>query len=556
MREMRTIRKYSIGVDYGSLSARALIIDIDSGEEIATSIYEYPHKIMEKSLPTGEKLGIDWALQHPKDYIEGLINTIKGVINTSGIDPENVIGVGIDFTSCTILPIKNDGTPLCMLEEFEKEPHAYVKLWKHHAAQYCADHLNETAEKMGEKWLSLYGGKISSEWLVPKVMQIAEEAPHIYDASDKFIEAGDWIVWQLCGVEARSACNAGYKALWHHEMGYPSKEFFKALHPKLENIVEEKLSTDIKSLGECAGYLTAEMAEKTGLKEGTAIGVGIIDAHASVPACKIDGPGKMLMILGTSTCHMLLSKEEKAVPGSGGIVKDGILPGFFGYESGQSCVGDHFSWFVDNCVPQIYNEAAQAEGLGIHQYLTKKAHALRVGESGLLALDWWNGVRSTLMDFDLTGLMLGMTLQTKPEEIYRALIEATAYGTRQIIEAYEKSGVVVDELYGAGGIAAKNPMLMQIYADVCNKEIKISGSDQSGALGAAILGVVAAGEKISGYKDVSEAASKLGKLEDRVYKPIQENVQVYEVLFREYQKLYEYFGTGGNDVMKKLKAMK
>lgn len=550
------MKKYSIGIDYGSLSARAVIIDIHTGEELATSIYEYPHSIMETSLPTGEPLGLDWALQHPQDYIEALVYIIKEVVSISRISPEDIIGIGVDFTSCTILPVKNDGTPLCMLEEFKKEPHAYVKLWKHHAAQYCADKLNEVAENRNEDWLALYGGKISSEWLVPKVMQIVEEAPYIYEAADKIIEAGDWIVWQLCGFEARSACNAGYKALWHHSKGYPSKEFFKALHPKLENLIEDKLSTDIKDLGSCAGYLTADMAQKTGLKEGTAIAVEIIDAHASVPACKIDGPGKMLMIIGTSTCHMLLSEEERGVPGTAGIVKNGILPGFFGYEAGQSCVGDHFSWFVDNCVPINYIEEARDKKLDIHQYLTQKAQKLKVGESGLLALDWWNGVRSTLMDFDLTGLILGMTLQTKPEEIYRALIEATAYGTRQIIETFEVAEIAVNELYAAGGIAAKNPMMMQIYADVCNKEIRISGSKQSGALGSAILGAVAAGEEKSGYKDVCQAAAHLGKLEETVYKPIQENVEIYEELFREYQKLYEYFGTGGNNVMKKLKKIK
>lgn len=550
------MEKYSIGMDYGTLSARAILINIHSGEEIATSVYEYPHGVMETALPTGEPLGPNWALQHPKDYIEALTFTIKELLSISKVEPKDIIGIGIDFTSCTILPVKEDGIPLCMLKEFEREPHAYVKLWKHHAAQYCADHLNQTAEEMKEEWLSLYGGKISSEWLVPKVMQIAKEAPSIYDATDKFMEAGDWLVWQLCGKEARSACNAGYKALWHYKKGYPSSTFFKALDPKLENLVSEKLSTDIKPLGACAGYLTPEMARQTGLTEDTAIAVEIIDAHASVPACKIDGPGKMLMIMGTSTCHMLLSKEERGVPGTCGIVKDGILPGFFGYEAGQSCVGDHFSWFVKNCVSSKYIEDAKEKGMDIHQYLTEKAKKLKVGESGLLALDWWNGVRSTLMDFDLTGLILGMTLQTKPEEIYRALIEATAYGTRQIIEAFESSGVPIDELYAAGGIAAKNPMLMQIYADVCNKEIKISGSEQSGALGSAILGAVAAGTEKSGYQDVCEATSKLGKLKDVIYKPIPENVSVYEELFREYQKLYNYFGKGENNVMKKLKALK
>lgn len=550
------MKKYSIGVDYGTLSARALLIDINTGEELATSIYEYEHGVMESALPSGVKLGADWALQHPQDYIDGLCKTVKEVIEKSKVDSRDIIGIGIDFTSCTILPTMADGTPLCMIEKYKNEPHAYVKLWKHHAAQYCADILNETAKQMGEKWLDLYGGSISSEFLVPKAMQIAKEAPEIYDACEKIIEAGDWLVWQMTGVEARSACNAGYKGLYHYKNGYPSKEFFKALDHRLENIVQEKLSEDIRPIGSCAGYITKEIAEKTGLAEGTAVAVGIIDAHASVPACKIDGAGKMLMIMGTSTCHMLLSQNEMGVPGTCGIVKDGIMPDFFGYEAGQSCVGDHFSWFMKNCLPANYVDAAEKEGIDIYKYLQLKAEKLKVGESGLLALDWWNGVRSVLMDFDLSGLILGMTLQTKPEEIYRALIESTAYGTRQIIEAFEKAGVPVNELYAAGGIADKNPLAMQIYADVCNRKIMISGSSQSGALGSAIFGIAAAGEEKSGYKNVNEIALRLGKVKEVIYNPMKENVDAYEKIFREYEILHDYFGKGANDVMKRLKQIK
>ncbi|WHH56818.1 ribulokinase [Petroclostridium sp. X23] len=548
--------KYSIGVDFGTLSARALIVDVLTGEEIATSVYEYSHGIIDTVLPSGKKLGIDWALQHPRDYIEALSVTVKEVIKLSQVSNEDIIGIGIDFTSCTILPVKANGIPLCMLSEFEDEPHAYVKLWKHHAAQYCADILNETALKMKEQWISLYGGKISSEWLVPKVMQIIKEAPEVYDAADKIIEAGDWLVWQMTGIEARSACNAGYKALWHHLNQYPSKKFFKALDPRLEDLVEKKLSNQIKPLGSCAGYIKDDIAVMTGLKPGTAVAVGIIDAHASVPACRIDGPGKMLMIMGTSTCHMLLSENEVGVPGTCGIVKGGILPGLFAYEAGQSCVGDHFSWFVENCLPISYYNDAKEKGINIYKYLQEKAEKLKVGESGLIALDWWNGVRSVLMDFDLSGILVGMTLQTKSEEIYRALIEATAYGTRQIIEAFESAGVFVDELYAAGGIASKDPMTMQIYSDICNRDIKISGSSQSGALGSAIYGAIAAGSEKSGFKDLGDAIRRMGKIKDTVYKPIAENVEIYNMLFKEYKILHDYFGRSENNVMKNLKAIK
>lgn len=550
------MKRYAIGVDYGTLSARAVLIDGENGNELAVSTMDYPHGVMDNILPNGKKLGADWALQYPQDYMDCFVKTVREVLDISKVNSEDVIGIGVDFTSCTILPVLKDGTPLCMLDEYQDEPHSYVKLWKHHSAQYCADILNRIAEERGEKWLSLYGGKISSEWVVPKVMQIVKEAPHIYKACDKIIEAGDWVVWQLCGKEMRSACNAGYKALWHHKTGYPSKAFFASLDPIMENFAEEKLSTDIHPLGSSAGCITLEIAKLTGLSAKTKVAIEIIDAHASVPACGIDTAGKMLMIMGTSTCHMLLSEKEMGVPGTCGVVKDGILPGFYAYEAGQSCVGDHFSWFIQNCLPASYVDEAHRKGINIHKLLREKAEKLATGQSGLLALDWWNGVRSVLMDFDLSGMILGMTLQTKPEEIYRALIEATAYGTRNIIESFEQNGVPVNELYAAGGIALKDPMTMQIYADVCNREIKIAASEQSGAVGSAILGLIAAGEEKSGYSNVGEAIKVIGRIHDVIYQPIPENVKIYDQLFCEYKLLHDYFGMGGNDVMKRLKKIK
>ena len=328
-------------------------------------------------------------------------------------------------------------------------------------------------------------------------MQILEEAPEIYEKADRFLEATDWVTMMLCGEEKRNSCTAGYKALWHKQKGYPDKEFFKALDPRLENLVEDKLSTDIYPLGGKAGGLTKEMAERIGLLPGTAIGIGNVDAHVSVPAVGITEAGKMLMIIGTSTCDILLGTEEKIVPGMCGVVEDGVLPGFYGYEAGQSCVGDHFEWFIEECLPKYVYEEAKKSGMGIHQYLTEEASRLKVGESGLLALDWWNGNRSVLVDVDLTGMILGMTLATKPHEIYRALIEATAYGKNMIIETFEEAGVPVNELYACGGISWKNKMMMQIYADVTNKPIKISASDQTPALGAAMFGAVCSGSKIS-----------------------------------------------------------
>ncbi|MFX4304287.1 ribulokinase [Exiguobacterium sp. A1_3_1] len=549
--------KYTIGIDYGTQSGRAVLIDVETGHEVATAVKPYTHGVMDQFLPDGKtRLEHDWALQHPRDYLEVLELTIPAVVKEAGITKEQVIGLGIDFTACTILPIDVDLNPLCFREEYQHNPHSYVKLWKHHAAQDEADALNRIASEREEPFLKRYGGKISSEWMIPKVWQILNEAPSIYEAAHEILEATDWVVSQLTGKVVRNSCTAGYKAIWHKQEGYPSKEFFKALDPRLENVVEEKLSNDIAPIGAKAGELTISFAERIGLLPGTAVAVGNVDAHVAVPAVGITESGKLLMVMGTSTCHILLGEEEQVVPGMCGIVEDGVLPGLMGYEAGQSCVGDHFEWFIENCVPSDYLQEANIQGVSTHQLLTDKATMQRVGEHGLIALDWWNGNRSTLVDTNLTGVLLGATLLTKPEDIYRALIEATAYGTRTIVEAFRTSGVPVHEVYAAGGIAEKNALMMQIYADVLNMEIKISASSQTPALGSAMFGAVAAGAERGGYATITEAATKMGRVKEKTYLPIPENVEVYEALFAEYTKLYDYFGRGENDVMKRLKKIK
>lgn len=547
---------YAIGVDFGTLSGRAVLVETATGAEVADSVYEYPHAVMDKALPDGTPLGVDWALEHPQDYLDVFAHTIPEVLRKANITADAVVGVGVDFTACTLMPVKADGTPLCFLPQYAAAPHAYVKLWKHHAAQDKANRLNETAEKMNQKWLARYGGKISSEWAFPKIWQVLEEAPELYDAADYFLEAADWVIWQLTGKQTRNSCTAGYKAMWHKRDGYPGKAFFKALDARLENVVEDKMNCAITPLGCKAGEIDARAAKLTGLKEGTAVAVANVDAHVTVPAVKITGAGKLLAIMGTSTCHILLGKEEKTVPGMCGVVEDGVYPGFYGYEAGQSCVGDHFAWFIDNCLPTSYYEEAKAQNKNIHKLLREKAEKLAVGESGLLALDWWNGNRSVLVDVDLTGMLLGLTLATKPEEIYRALIEATAFGTRKIIETFRASGVPVDEFYASGGISQKDPMTMQIYADIINLPIKIAGSAQGPALGSAIFGAVAAGKAAGGYDDVFTAAGVMGKLRDEIYTPKPENVAAYNKLYAEYSQLHDYFGRGENDVMKRLKDIK
>ena len=549
--------KYALGIDFGTESGRAVLVDVADGREIATAVHPYAHGVIDERLPgSGVHLEPDWALQDPNDYLEVCKHAVPAVLRQSGVSPDDVIGIGIDFTACTIIPTLANGTPLRFLPEWRDHPHAWVKLWKHHAAQPEANKLNQIAAELGYDFLDRYGGKISSEWFVPKVMQILDEDPAIYEAAGRIIEGSDWIVWQLTGVETRNLTTAGYKGLWSKREGFPPNDFFKALDPRLENLVDEKMSRQIAELGQKAGGLSEEAARWTGLRPGTAVAVANVDAHVAVPAVTVTQPGRMVIIMGTSNCHMVLGEQEHIVPGMCGYVEDGIVPGLFGYEAGQSCVGDHFAWFTEHCVPAAYEKQAASRGISIHELLEEKAGKLRPGESGLLALDWWNGNRSVLVDVDLLGLLLGATLATKPEEIYRALIEATAYGTRMIIETFEASGVPVHEIVATGGLPDRNKLLMQIYADVSGRPISVGASGQGSALGAAMHGAVAAGKAAGGYDNIAEAAQQMARLRDEQYTPNPAAKAVYDHLYTEYVTLHDYFGRGANDVMKRLKALR
>jgi L-ribulokinase len=552
-------KKYAIGVDYGTESGRAVLVDLSDGTEVADHVTPYPHNVIDEKLPvSGVKLEYDWALQHPQDYIDVLTQSVPAVVRASGVDPADIIGLGIDFTACTMLPINKEGQPLCFEPSLAANPHSWVKLWKHHAAQDEATLINEIAASRGEAFLPRYGGKISSEWMIAKVWQILNEAPEIYEQADRFLEATDWVVSQMTGQSeiVRNSCTAGYKSIWHKQDGYPSQDFFKELDPRLVDVTETKLRGDVVALGTKAGELTAAMAERIGLVAGTAIAVGNVDAHAAVPGVGVVTPGKLVMAMGTSICHMLLGTEEKEVEGMCGVVEDGIIPGYLGYEAGQSAVGDIFAWYVEQGVPAYVEKEATQEGINVHEWLERRASAYKPGETGLLALDWWNGNRSVLVDTELNGLILGYSLLTKPEEIYRTLLEATAFGTRKIVDAFHSNGVAVEELYACGGLPQKNHLLMQIYADVTNREIKIADSKQTPALGAAMFGAVAAGADKGGYDSIVDAAKQMARVRKETFKPIAENVAVYEKLYQEYSKLHDYFGRGENDVMKRLRSIR
>ncbi|WUJ70909.1 ribulokinase [Kribbella soli] len=547
---MSPAEQFVVGVDFGTLSGRAVVVRVSDGAELGAGVHEYAHAVIDDQLPaTGKRLPPEWALQVPDDYREVLRTAVPEAVAAAGIDPAQVIGIATDFTACTMVPCLADGTPLNEVDGLADRPHSYIKLWKHHAAQPQADRINELARERGESWLPRYGGLISSEWEFAKALQLFEEDRELYDRMERWVEAADWIVWQLCGRYVRNACTAGYKGILQ-DGHYPSADFLEGLAPGFGTFVAGKLEHPIGQLGSAAGTLTAEASEWTGLPAGIAVAVGNVDAHVTAPAAQAVEAGQMVAIMGTSTCHVMSADALREVPGMCGVVDGGIIAGSWGYEAGQSGVGDIFGWFVDNAVPPSYHEAAAAAGESLHEHLTRLAAGQAVGEHGLVALDWHSGNRSVLVDHELSGLIVGETLATRPEDCYRALLEATAFGTRVITETFGDSGVPVKELIIAGGLA-KNALLMQIYADVTRLPLSIIDSEQGPALGSAIHAAVAAGA----YPDVPSAAKNMGKVRRGVHLPDEERAKAYDQLFDLYLELHDYFGRDSK-LMRKLKSIR
>jgi L-ribulokinase len=539
----------TVGIDFGTLSGRALVVDVEDGRELGSAVHEYTHGVVDRALPDGRELPPDWALQIPQDWRDVLRFAVPKALQAAGVGPSQVVGIATDFTACTVLPATADGMPLCELPAYADRPHAYPKLWRHHAAQPEADLIVQRAQESGRKWLARYGGKISSEWQFAKGLQVLREDPEVYRAADRWIEAADWIVWELTGEENRNPCTAGYKGI-HQDGGYPDADYLASLHPDFAGFTA-KLDYPLSQLGAPAGRLSAAAAALTGLREGTVVAVGNVDAHVTSAAAQALDPGHMLAIMGTSTCHIMNSDVLAEVPGMCGVVRDGVVPGLWGYEAGQSGVGDIFAWAVRTAAPHEYAAEARRRGVSVHELLTEKAAAQSVGGHGLVALDWHSGNRSVLVDHHLSGLIVGLTLDTRPEDIYRALIEATAFGTRTVIEAFEAAGVPVEEFTAAGGLL-KNRFLMQTYSDVLNRPVNLLVSEQGPALGAAIHAAVAAGA----HPDIRTASAAMGRLERRAYTPDPARAAAYDKLYAEYRTLHDHFGRGGNEVMHRLRALR
>ena len=531
------MEKYTVGVDFGTLSARAVIVSNETGKIVSSSEYSYPHGVMTESLPGGAPLGENFALQHPKDYVAALGATVKAAVKESGINPENINGIGMDFTSCTMLPIDQAGKPLCLKEEFMNEPHAYAKLWKHHGAEKEAEKITALAKERGEKWLRLYGGKVSSEWMLLKIAETLSSSPKVYDAADEFIEAADYLTLVLTGNKVKSSCMAGYKALWQKSGGYPDGEFMATIDPRLRDLVKTKLKYPVAPCGSLAGEISEEGARLTGLLPGTKVAVPIIDAHSALPAAGIAEDGKLMCIIGTSSCHIIMDRKTKVLPGICGAVEDGIIEGYTAYECGQAAVGDIFSWFMRNSLPESICGEARKSGKSVFALMAEKAEKVPAGSNGITVLDWWNGNRTPYADYSLTGVMAGLKLTTRPEEIYRAILEATAFGTRRILKLYEDGKIKVREVYASGGIAEKDAFLMQIYADVLGREIKVPVGSYAASRGSAVLAAYAAGN----FSSPAEAASVMADKEFKRYIPDMKKTAEYEVPYKKYLELSDYF---------------
>jgi L-ribulokinase len=564
---------YTIGLDYGTNSVRCVIVDIADGSEVGTAVYNYPTPLRQGYAGQAGQAGIildkndhNLARQNPADYIKGIEETVKKAItlakkNDKKFKPEAVIGIGVDTTGSTPLPVDKNGTPLGMLPEFKKNKNAQAWLWKDHTGFAEAAEITELAKKEHPEYLAKCGQVYSSEWFFSKILHCLRTDPKVFDAAHSWVECCDYIPAVLTGTERpemikRSRCAAGHKAMFNNNWGgLPAIDFLTKLDPKLGEL-RYRLYDETYTVETKAGKLTGQWAKKLGLNAGIGVAVGAFDAHLGAVGSGI-APGKLVKIIGTSTCDMLvaqLGNQLADIPGICGIVDGSILPGYFGLEAGQSAVGDIFNWFVNYIQPGGKAPRLRSgQAAGSHEALTKKAAKLKPGQSGLLALDWNNGNRTILVDQRLTGLLLGQTLHTKPEEIYRALIEATAYGALTIINRFEEYGVKVAEVINCGGIAEKNTLLMQIYADVTGREMKVSRSAQSCALGAAIAAAVAAG----GHKNFAEAQKAMCGIKKTTYKPTSENHAIYKKLYALYKQLHDAFGSGTmSNIMKELLNIK
>lgn len=546
--------QYVVGLDYGTLSARAIVVDVTNGRILGEKSEAYPHGVLENALPNGQRLmGTDWALADPLDYWYVLPAIVRGAVQEAGVKAQEVGALAIAATACTLMPVTADLTPLCALSAFSDRPHAYAKLWKHHRAQPHADAMTEAAQTLASGQLADYGGRISSEWAIPKVLEVLAEDAEIYRAADRFMQFSDWLTARLTGCfDVQNGSIATYKAMWSSKTGHPADTYLDAVDSHAREIVHQKLRGRKLMAGSLVGSLTVDAAEMLGLLPGTAIGMGHTDAHAAALGVGVAGEGDYAFIMGTSSCGHLLAKKKVRVPGVTGSLEDGLLPGYTCYSAGQACVGDMLDWFIRRAVPAEYVEEAAAAG-GLHALLEEKAAQQRPGDNGLIALDWWNGNRSTLVDANLSGLLLGLTMDTKPEDIYRALLDSIAFGHLEILENFRKHGLMVNNITLCGGIVGKNELLLQIMADVLNQPLNIAETPQATALGAAICAATALNVKNGGYASLADAIQHMKSHTRKTVRPCYDDAQSYRRLYAVYHRLYDFFGRENASLMATLR---
>ena len=540
---------YTLGVDFGSLSARAVICRVRDGEVIAQHERAYPHAVMTDVLPDGTKIPAGFFLQHPLDYVLALEESVRGAMALSQLEKEQIIGLALDFTGCTILPLDESGEPLCLKEEFQSHPHAYVNMWKQRNALREAAEMEEVIRQHESDLLKCFGGRVAPEMLPCKVLKTLREDPEVFAAADRFVEAHEYMLSVLTGEAVRNTSMAAVKSFWHEDSGYP--EYLGEVHPALVHPEKTFLRGRMVRPYEKAGALTEKMAERLSLCPGIPVAGGHYDAHAAAYALNVRGGGEALMTLGTSSGLIYGDEQFHEVEGSASAMWSTILPGKYSYASGQPAFGDTLNWYVHNAVPMEVQTAAEKENLSVHQYLTREAAKLSPGESGLMALDWWNGNRSCLQNAALSGLLLGMTLTTTAAEMYRGLLEGISYGMRRMVDSYREQGFSIRVLCACGGISLKNELLMQIISDVTNLPVRMSKNVPAPAVGACMLAAVAAGA----YDSIYDAMERMNCLDEGMYYPNPAHVETYEKLYQEYLLLHDHFGRGAHPVMLTLREI-
>lgn len=532
------MEKYVIGIDYGTQSARAAVVQVSDGAVIGTCAYSYPHGVMSEMLPDGTKLPEQFALAEAEDYIEALSVIVTGAMESAGIDGNNVVGLCVDATACTVVPVDEDMQPLSLRPEFKNHPHAYIKMWKHHAAMPQTERANRLAKEMHMPFLQACGGEMSCEWMIPKLLETRDNDPEVYKEIVYALDLCDYLTMLLTGTITRGLGSAAFKSNWISGIGYPSKEYLNSLADGFGEEYMRFMVGDIIKPGERAGALQPSMAEKLGLPVGICVAGGILDGHTSIPTSGLCRAGDVSLVVGTSNVSAILTEKQAPVPAGASSAMDGFAPGFFAIDSGQSCTGDMLGWYMKYMLPAYIEREAAEKGISVYEHLNELAEKAEPWNCSVTAMDWWNGNRNVMCNLNLKGSIQGISLGTRPEHIYTALVQAIVCGTRRIFEACEENGVEIKNVVACGGIPQKNPFLMQQYANILGRKISVACADEGPAMGAAIFAACAAGV----YDCYIDAVKHMQVHKFIDYTPDYANLAEYELVYARFKRYYELLG--------------